>query len=68
MDDHLGAGLCAGFICGACIGALAGWDTTSVTWEREAIERGYAEHDRMTGEWKWIEPKSTQKENDNAAD
>lgn len=23
----------------------------------EAINRGYAEHDAKTGEWRWVEPK-----------
>lgn len=47
---------------GFCIGILATMmvvvaiATPNRVWHKEAIDRGYAEHDPVTGKWHWIEP------------
>lgn len=45
-----------GFAVGLCAGVMAVCGTVAEL-QSQAIERGFAEHDRKTGEWKWIEPK-----------
>lgn len=37
--------------------ALVANKSTAHHYKTEAIKRGYAEHDRQTGEWRWVEPK-----------
>jgi len=49
------AGLTAGMIAGAVIAGLAAGFTVQATYQRRAIERHAAEHDRVTGKWQWIE-------------
>lgn len=45
----------AALIAGGCIGGCCVDDA----YQRQAIERGYAEHDAKTGEWKWKENEAT---------
>lgn len=45
-------GLSAGYLLGALFNIL--WSERS--WRREAVRRGFAEYDSITGKWKWKEP------------
>lgn len=53
----------AGFLIGLAVGVVGfgglgfGLASSRLTdYKQEAIERGYAQHDPKTGEWRWIEP------------
>lgn len=52
----------ASFFAGTFAGIIAGlmlsmaFMTPNAIWHRQAVERGYAEHDSKTGKWKWLEP------------
>lgn len=43
----------------AMAGFFVGARFTLLILERQAIERGYAEHDAVTGNWKWKENEAT---------
>lgn len=47
-----------GFCCGVfgTVFVLVAITTPNKIWHKEAIDRGYAEHDPVTGKWQWIEP------------
>jgi hypothetical protein len=55
---------CFGVICGfvGSIALLAPLTTPTSVWHKEAIDRGYAQFDSITGEWQWIEPASKAKQ------
>ena len=45
----------------ATLGTLIGVNTTRDSFQKEAIEMGYAEYNKTTGEWQWIpqQPKTS---------
>ena len=45
-----------GLVLGFIGGASAVMTIMDNLWQKEAIKRGFAEHDPKTGEWKWKEP------------
>lgn len=49
-----------GFVFGIIIGFILigpiGGCIVGDNYRKQAIERGYAEHDSKTGEWRWKEP------------
>lgn len=51
--DTKGILLC--FIIMISIGFILGWGVTQHFYKQEAIDHGFAEHDRITGKWQWIE-------------
>ena len=50
-----------GFIAGAFLiigligGLIIGCNSLDAHWEADAIEQGYAEYHKTTGEWQWVE-------------
>jgi hypothetical protein len=44
----------------AVAGCAGGVKMAVGVYRQQAIERGYAEHDAKTGEWKWIEPQTVE--------
>lgn len=48
-----------GFFIGVVVtfALMASVGTPTHAWHKEAIDRKYAEYDKTTGAWQWIEPK-----------
>jgi hypothetical protein len=44
-----------GFILGFFIGIVCVGTVISTNWEREAIEKGYAQYNSVQGNWEWKE-------------
>lgn len=57
MGDDNGIGILAPiiFIIGVVIGSVCGIMYERSYWHEQAVERGYAEHNRQTGDWQWID-------------
>jgi len=49
-------------IVGLSIGIAAGYCGTKRMYHKQAIERGYAEYNKTTGCWQWIEPAPEEQE------
>lgn len=61
MGDDSGVGVLAAFclLVGIVGGCTAGMNLDERHYQRQAVERGYAQHDPKSGQWQWIEPKPT---------
>jgi len=46
---------------GIIVGTAIGVERTEDVFHRQAIERGYAEYNKVTGKWRWIEPVTKEK-------
>lgn len=55
MGDDGGVGILIpiAFIIGIVIGSVVATNVVDHSWEREAVEYGYAEYNSTTGDWQW---------------
>lgn len=45
--------ICSGMLCGLIATVVLGCNDGR--WKQDSIKRGYAEYDKQTGAWQWIE-------------
>ncbi len=50
------------FICGVCTGVPIGEHRKISQWQKETVQRGYAEYNATTGQWQWKGEKPEVKE------
>ena len=59
-DEGFGCFLMIIAVIAASVGAIFTFQETRRAWQRDAVKRGFAEHDKNTGRWQWKETKAEQ--------